>query len=64
MRLVLTVEGSHAQVAINWTICKGAIPIPGAKNARQAKEAAGRQQPRCMFIIYLQTALGYRGSDK
>ncbi|KAL3146920.1 hypothetical protein ABBQ38_014891 [Trebouxia sp. C0009 RCD-2024] len=29
------------QVAINWTICKGAVPIPGAKNARQAKEAAG-----------------------
>lgn len=27
---------SPAQVAINWTICKGAIPIPGAKNARQA----------------------------
>jgi hypothetical protein len=21
------------QVAINWTICKGALPIPGAKNA-------------------------------
>lgn len=29
------------QVAINWTICKGAIPIPGAKNAKQASEAAG-----------------------
>ena len=29
------------QVAINWTICKGALPIPGAKNARQVKEAAG-----------------------
>ena len=29
------------QVAINWTICKGAVPIPGAKSARQAKEAAG-----------------------
>lgn len=29
------------QVAINWTICKGALPIPGARNARQAKEAAG-----------------------
>lgn len=29
------------QVAINWTICKGAIPIPGAKNAKQATEAAG-----------------------
>lgn len=29
------------QVAINWCICKGALPIPGAKNAKQAKEAAG-----------------------
>ena len=25
-----------AQVAINWTICKGTVPIPGAKNAKQA----------------------------
>ena len=30
-----------AQVAINWTLCKGAVPIPGAKNAKQAREAAG-----------------------
>jgi aryl-alcohol dehydrogenase-like predicted oxidoreductase len=30
-----------AQVAINWIICKGAVPIPGAKNARQARENAG-----------------------
>jgi diketogulonate reductase-like aldo/keto reductase len=29
------------QVAINWTICKGALPIPGAKNAQQAYENAG-----------------------
>jgi aryl-alcohol dehydrogenase-like predicted oxidoreductase len=27
-----------AQVALNWVICKGAVPIPGAKNARQAQE--------------------------
>jgi aryl-alcohol dehydrogenase-like predicted oxidoreductase len=27
---------SPAQVAINWTICKGTVPIPGAKNALQA----------------------------
>ncbi len=25
-----------AQVAINWTICKGTLPIPGAKTARHA----------------------------
>ncbi|MEE8356819.1 MAG: aldo/keto reductase [Anaerolineales bacterium] len=32
---------TQAQVAINWTICKGALPIPGAKNLRQAKENLG-----------------------
>jgi aryl-alcohol dehydrogenase-like predicted oxidoreductase len=32
---------SKAQVALNWCICKGALPIPGAKNARQAEENAG-----------------------
>lgn len=30
-----------AQVAINWTMCKGTVPIPGAKNTRQAEENAG-----------------------
>ncbi len=30
-----------AQVALNWVICKDAIPIPGAKNAKQANENAG-----------------------
>ncbi len=29
-----------AQVALNWLICKGALPIPGAKNAHQAEENA------------------------
>jgi aryl-alcohol dehydrogenase-like predicted oxidoreductase len=29
------------QVALNWLICKGAAPIPGAKSARQAQENAG-----------------------
>lgn len=29
-----------SQVALNWVICKGAIPIPGAKNARQAQDNA------------------------
>lgn len=32
---------TSGQVALNWTICKGAIPIPGAKNARQAQDNAG-----------------------
>lgn len=30
-----------AQVALNWVICKGAVPIPGPKSARQAEENAG-----------------------
>jgi aryl-alcohol dehydrogenase-like predicted oxidoreductase len=29
------------QVAINWTVAKGALPIPGARNLRQAEEIAG-----------------------
>ena len=30
-----------AQVALNWTICKGTLPIPGAKNLSQAEQNAG-----------------------
>lgn len=30
-----------SQVALNWCICKGTIPIPGAKNLRQAQENIG-----------------------
>ncbi|GIL51221.1 hypothetical protein Vafri_7290 [Volvox africanus] len=30
-----------AQVALNWCICKGTLPIPGAKNERQLTEIAG-----------------------
>jgi len=32
---------SNAQVALNWTICKGTLPIPGAKNLKQAQENTG-----------------------
>lgn len=32
---------SPAQVALNWTMCKGALPIPGAKNTKQVAEIAG-----------------------
>ena len=39
-----------AQVALNWIICKGAVPIPGAKNEEQAEQNAG--------------ALGWRLSDE
>ena len=30
-----------AQVALNWIVCKGAVPIPGAKNPTQAAQNAG-----------------------
>jgi len=30
-----------SQVAINWCICKGTIPIPGAKSVEQARENIG-----------------------
>jgi aryl-alcohol dehydrogenase-like predicted oxidoreductase len=30
-----------AQVALNWTICKGTVPIPGAKNSKQAADNLG-----------------------
>ena len=31
---------TSAQVALNWLVCKGVVPIPGAKNSRQAQENA------------------------
>ncbi len=30
-----------SQVALNWVMTKGAVPIPGAKNRKQAEENAG-----------------------
>lgn len=32
---------TRAQVALNWLIAHGTVPIPGAKNAEQAKDNAG-----------------------
>lgn len=32
---------TSAQVALNWCLCKGTLPIPGAKNADQASMNAG-----------------------
>ncbi len=34
-------EKTMAQVAINWCMCKGALPIPGAKTLQQAQQNAG-----------------------
>jgi len=46
IRLMTTMGQDHggktnAQIALNWVIHKGTLPIPGAKNARQAQENAG-----------------------
>jgi aryl-alcohol dehydrogenase-like predicted oxidoreductase len=30
-----------AQVALNWLICKGAVPIPGVRNPQQTQDNAG-----------------------
>ncbi len=34
-------EKTPAQVALNWLIARGVVPIPGAKNAEQARQNAG-----------------------
>lgn len=45
MRKIGAMHGDKtpAQVALNWIICKGALPIPGAKNQAQAIQNAGAQ---------------------
>jgi aryl-alcohol dehydrogenase-like predicted oxidoreductase len=34
-------QKTPTQVALNWLMTQGAIPIPGAKNAKQAQQNAG-----------------------
>lgn len=34
-------DKSQSQVAINWAICKGTVPIPGARTLKQAEENLG-----------------------
>jgi len=46
LRLLREVGRAHdgktpGQVALNWVICKGAIPIPGVKTMKQAQENIG-----------------------
>jgi aryl-alcohol dehydrogenase-like predicted oxidoreductase len=46
IKLMTTLGQDHggktlSQIALNWVICKGALPIPGAKDAAQAAENAG-----------------------
>jgi pyridoxine 4-dehydrogenase len=35
------VDKTQSQVAINWAMCKGTVPIPGARNLKQAQENLG-----------------------
>ncbi|HEY9882511.1 MAG TPA: aldo/keto reductase [Thermosynechococcaceae cyanobacterium] len=45
VRLLQDIGAVHqrtpAQVALNWLVAQGVIPIPGAKNAEQARQNAG-----------------------
>jgi aryl-alcohol dehydrogenase-like predicted oxidoreductase len=46
IRLLEAIGAAHggksaSQVALNWLLQRGALPIPGAKNARQATQNAG-----------------------
>jgi aryl-alcohol dehydrogenase-like predicted oxidoreductase len=43
LRRIGEAHGGHtpSQVALNWLMAKGAVPIPGAKNRAQAEENAG-----------------------
>lgn len=34
-------DKTPAQVSLNWVVCKGAVPIPGARTAAQAADNAG-----------------------
>ena len=36
-----THDKTPAQVSLNWLMCKGAVPIPGAKNLQQAQDNFG-----------------------
>eukprot|EP00961_Rhodomonas_salina_P100806 1356522-Rhodomonas_salina.1 len=49
LQLTLT-RKTGRQVALNWVMCKGAIPIPGARSEKQALDNAG--------------AMGWRMSDE
>lgn len=40
-RIANTHNKTLSQIALNWCICKGTIPIPGAKNMKQAQQNMG-----------------------
>lgn len=39
--LAIARHKTQAQIALNWCICKGTLPIPGAKTVAQAQENLG-----------------------
>ncbi|MBD0336419.1 MAG: aldo/keto reductase [Cyanobacteria bacterium Co-bin13] len=39
--IATTRQKTPAQIALNWCICKGTIPIPGAKTVQQAEQNLG-----------------------
>lgn len=39
--VALDVDKTQSQVAINWAICKGAVPIPGVRTVKMAEENLG-----------------------
>jgi aryl-alcohol dehydrogenase-like predicted oxidoreductase len=58
-------DKTPSQVALNWVICKGAVPIPGAKNQQQAEQNAGalgwRLSPEDMQALDRVSKPGRRG---
>lgn len=42
-------------IALNWVMCKGAIPLGGARNAQQAEQVSGNGAG---------TALGHHGPSR
>jgi len=65
-------DKTPAQVALNWVIKKGCIPIAGATNAKQAEENAGatgwemtdEETKRLDDLSYVGTASFWQGSTK
>lgn len=53
-----------SQVALNWCICKGFIPIPGAKNLEQAQQNTGALGWRLDAGEVLELDNAVRHSDK
>jgi diketogulonate reductase-like aldo/keto reductase len=54
---------SVSAIALNWVICKGAIPLGGARNGKQARENAKAAEFRMSEEDVLALAkLGFKGT--